>query len=445
MNKDQLSFAIKHFNELQPSNGMFLKDLKPFGMRPYVERIQRRRNGKMVSLYCLTEENIQCVQENMNFNDNSAEETFEQEMNPEDYLVKLGSNDYSVPNSSSSILLEYSSMNNEPENKLVTQICRGIVHGKCHLTDIFNRVLLIRIYFKRLCNEGLTSTEIVTNDLLGMLRGQLKMNKDNRYTLKPESRLEIENIIYEFYKKDAYEYLNFTKRIYEKKGIYRSSIIQEINHERNLYTLKSLIPKMEKFRRSIKSLENDGIMKNNKDERERIERIITKIGTIELNFKDKCGFTLEQLDNFICMTKLSTKKIMEIKENFTFLMKQIKELPELSASELDFFNVNEEWKSKSSEASKKIELPSGEDNIVEMLKISDGIKDLYSREIGHPFNFDLNIISCLFLVISKEAQRENLKYLTDDEIFEKLSYVDHNEANKTVSKYLELKAIETMK
>lgn len=61
MNKDQLSFAIKHFNELQPSNGMFLKDLKPFGMRPYVERIQRRRNGKMVSLYCLTEENIQCV------------------------------------------------------------------------------------------------------------------------------------------------------------------------------------------------------------------------------------------------------------------------------------------------------------------------------------------------------------------------------------------------
>lgn len=145
------------------------------------------------------------------------------------------------------------------------------------------------------------------------------------------------------------------------------------------------------------------------------------------------------------MNELSTKKIMEIKENFTSLMKQIKELPELSISELDFFNINEEWESKSNEASEKIELPSGEDNIVEMLKISDGIKELYSREIGHPFNFDLNIISCLFLVISKEAQCENLKYLTDDEIFEKLSHVDHNEANKTVSKYLELKAIETMK
>lgn len=127
MNKDQLSFAIKHFNELQPSNGMFLKDLKPFGMRPYVERIQRRRNGKMVSLYCLTEENIQYVQENMNFNDDSAEERFEQEMNPEDYLVKLGSNDYSVPNSSSSTLLEYSSMNNEPKNKLVTHLVSNVV------------------------------------------------------------------------------------------------------------------------------------------------------------------------------------------------------------------------------------------------------------------------------------------------------------------------------
>ena len=138
-------------------------------------------------------------------------------------------------------------------------------------------------------------------------------------------------------------------------------------------------------------------------------------------------------------------KIFEIKEGIVELIRRIKEIPELELSELAFFDFNEEWKQAIKQAELKIELPSGEDNIVEMLRITDQMKDMYSIEIGHPFNFDMNIITCLFLVLSNEARYRNLKYLSDNEIFEKLSSIDHREANKIVTKYLEIKASASLK
>lgn len=57
MNSEQLTWVKEHFDEI--SYGMPIDEIKRLKLRPFVRRIQRRVEGRQVSLYCLTDNYIE--------------------------------------------------------------------------------------------------------------------------------------------------------------------------------------------------------------------------------------------------------------------------------------------------------------------------------------------------------------------------------------------------
>lgn len=56
MNSEQLTWVKEHFDEI--SYGIPIDEIKRLKLRPFVRRIQRRVEGRQVSLYCLTDDYI---------------------------------------------------------------------------------------------------------------------------------------------------------------------------------------------------------------------------------------------------------------------------------------------------------------------------------------------------------------------------------------------------
>ena len=140
MNEQQLETAKTHFEELK--YGMKNIDVKALGLRSFCKYVQRKRNKKVYSLYALTDEWTQYVEERIHADGTSTDK-------PSDSLL------------TEKLKEEY--------NPLLTNMERTIINGECHLESAKERFELISHYYEMLRGDGMNESEIVRADLVGIL------------------------------------------------------------------------------------------------------------------------------------------------------------------------------------------------------------------------------------------------------------------------------------
>lgn len=424
MNSEQLTWVKEHFDEI--SYGIPIDEIKRLRLRPFVRRIQRRVDGKQISLYCLTNNYIEEIKTTLAKDRNEEIEAIvplpkidEPESLTNDYLACLPSTDFlnitESPLSSSSII--DSSSENSTKSRLAINVQESIVHGECDLNNLTDRVLLIRKYFKRLCDGGLTLDEITKYDLYGMLNKYLKPTKDKKFELSPESSLHINYFISRYYKGKTHECLAFAKRIYEKYGLYRLSSTSKMENRSYYNALNKLMDNVVSYAQKV-----DEFINNNSLDKETHEKIEELIDAFESETKYKPL-------KIKCFSQYVAHSREEVQQTLKSIQKFISSSQEVSNNSFPSLDVNELWNKHLSEVEK--------DNIIELIKNSYVYVEKYGQEIGHPFNFHIFIITAIYSIITKFMKNNTSRYPTDKEVYEMSIEINNNEVAECVSAYLD--------
>lgn len=407
MNEEQLNVAIEKFTILQ--SGLSNKEIKALGLRPFCYRIQRRVKGtkKVASLYTLTPEWTEYVKREIAKNEHAT--------GIQDFLQEL-----SIPNSYSSLI---STSSIEPigkkKNSISDEIYDAIVYGNCHLVNIFDRVMLLQSYFDKLCNDGMSSISIIQHDLYGMLGDYLIKTNKGLYRLKDNVQLHIQNIIYQYYKRDINEYLDFVKEIWSK---WRYAVIVGNPNIHILEHVKKSLPLLHtKVIETLNSIEYSEISKS----------------LIEL-FIDKYHKENNEFFDELIRGKIEANVFIDDIEK---LFKSLK-----SSVSIELFNVREEWEHLLS--------PRRDELICELIRSSYKKAKSYSERIHHPFILELNVLICLYYIIIKEDElgryeisitENETQTITSDTIFQLISTVGSDEISRLVSLYLLKRQVDASK
>lgn len=399
MNDEQLKLAISRFEDLK--HGLTNEEVKDLGLRPFCQRIQRRVRGtkRVLSLYALTPEWEAYVQRQI-----IPERTSE----IHDLLQE-----FSIPNSCSSLMSENRI---EPIGRKATlsdKVYESVAYGDCRLESIFDRVMLLQCYYEKLCNEGMPSISIIQHDLYGMIKDYIVKMKNGRYRLKDNVQIHIQNIIYQNYKRDINEYLNFVKEIWEK----------------NRYP-------------TVVGVEHPHVIKHISDALSHVYSIaIQKIDSI----KDPSDDTIEAIENFLEQYPRKNNefyhKMYRGEINHSIFLENTEKLfrelmKECSASD-EPFDVRNEWNKYLSARRDEI--------ICNLIKKSYENASEYSRRIGHPFMIELNIIACLYYIIIHEDEAGRyeipisdkvIQTIPSDTVFQLIPEINNDDLSRIISLYL---------
>ena len=115
MNQEELQIASEHLYELKC--GMTANDVKMYGLRPFCKRVQRKRDGKLCSLYTLEAKWMRYVQEHSDKIDPSITQ-------PEDQIIVSNESTavFLVPSSSSSLITDEVSDSSHIRGKLANEV-----------------------------------------------------------------------------------------------------------------------------------------------------------------------------------------------------------------------------------------------------------------------------------------------------------------------------------
>lgn len=401
MNDEQLKIAISRFDDLK--HGLTNEEVKDLGLRPFCQRIQRRVRGtkRVLSLYALTPEWELYVQRQI-----IPERTSE----IHDLLQE-----FSIPNSCSSLMSEnrMEPVVGKRKNKLSDEIYEAVVHGDCRLESIFDRVMLLQCYYEKLCNEGMSSIAIIQHDLYGMIKDYIIKMKNGRYRLKDNVQIHIQNIIYQNYKRDINEYLNFVKEIWEANryptvvGVEHACVIRHIADAlSHIYSMT--IQKIDSI----------------KDPSDNVAKAID-------NFFEQYPRTNHEFYHKMYRGEINHSTFIENTE------KLFQELGEDYAINHEAFDVRKEWDRYLSARRDEV--------ICDLIKKSYENASEYSRRIGHPFMIELNIIACLYYVIIREDEAGRytipisgkvIQTVPPDTVFQLISDINNDELSRAISLYL---------
>ena len=215
MNAQQLASARAHINELK--YGMSNYDVKRLDLRQFCMHTERMRHRIRTSLYKLTPEWLQYVEEHGIINAESEDEVIDKIKVSEDSRF-------------STFVQEISSIKSvaSESNPVLSDIEHAIITGDCQTENVFDRATLIYRYYEQLKTTGMTDFDIVRADLAGMLGEYLVLIGD-KYKLKSNACLYILHVINKYYRKDIDEYRRFIYSIYlELKSKYQYKTLDNI-------------------------------------------------------------------------------------------------------------------------------------------------------------------------------------------------------------------------
>lgn len=207
---------IDNFDEIE--NGISLKRTRELGIHECCKRQRVQRDEKASYLYFLIPKYRELITSSISTTNNDETTNKElitnrnqKEINQvKELLDELGSpDDKEQANSSSSFLInETANQEEEIKNDLAKSIYRSFTRGACAATGTFHRSVLLRYWFNQLCSSGVSSTQIVTYDLYGILIDYLSMTDENTYILKEEARIHFEYLISKFFNEGIQDYLD---------------------------------------------------------------------------------------------------------------------------------------------------------------------------------------------------------------------------------------------
>lgn len=226
MNSEQIRVIIENIDEIQ--RGISNRRTKELGIRQFCVRRVRKIEDKRTSLYLLSNEWKTYIDNEIQKLSNKATQEIYKKLEHSsplknhvenisssidsstlDEQPKLDQTEANIselfeelPNSSSSFIDETSCRD------LSRSVYRIFIKNENDSINLFNRVILLRHYFYILSDSGLSSTEIIENDLYEILVKFLFHTADGLYKLKDESCFHYEYYIYRYYIKGIQDYIN---------------------------------------------------------------------------------------------------------------------------------------------------------------------------------------------------------------------------------------------
>lgn len=378
MNDVQLKNAIEHFDAIE--YGIPNAQIRDLGLRPFVKRVQRYVNKKQISLYNWKPEWLSYIREQKN----------EHELIEDipEILKELSSRNITVsPISTSSLVSDETKRIEEPYlDKYAKEIFESLTQGPCHLRSIFDRVLLLRCFYKRLISGGMTSSEIINYDLYGMIHHYLIETKDERYCIKNKAKIHFEYFINKYYQRDINEYLQFVLNIYkEYKGTY--GIIHLTNIPVYIYNSLREISKRVRTRPLKEEFLN--------------------------SFNVKYGIDFKSLTDLKLAAKFFDNENFEIGNYINFLNTAVDDMDVL----IEFEPILKQERRNS---------------IVTL--ISRSYEKMNKNESN--ISIDLNILAHLYYIIVEVYESNNKIEITKEMVYDKLLETNTDEVSSIVSEYL---------
>lgn len=407
MNQEELWLALEHLYELKC--GMTSNDVKMYGLRPFCKRVQRKRDGKLCSLYTLEAKWMRYVQE-------LSDKIKPTIIQPEDQVIVSDESStifITPPTSSSSFIMDGVDDSSHIRGKLASEVYESVLHGECHLNSIFDRVMLLKCYFSRLCKDGLTSTEIIQHDLYGMLNNYLIRTEKGLHRLKDNVHIHIEYLIYKYYQRDIGDYLRFVKYVYNSsKHTYLTFELPSIDKTAFIAVVK-LFEKMEVISNKTK------VFINSPSEEKALSKEEIKKNIDILNKECHINFFAMKSSIDFRMNNNDLEKILS----------NLKPLIEVINIELKLnFDLNEEWRKSQMEAQDTL--------IFDLIDESFRRVDIFSKSLGHPLSININILTCLYYILNQFNQEKRLDDLTNEILFERLTTLNLDEISRIISAYL---------